>query len=227
MAVKRRARTDKQKSARRQQIIDVAWEVYQTRRYDEISVSEIARAAHLAKGTTYLYFNSKEALFLAVLEQQLASWYDAVEAGLVALAGRDDLHAVSSLFCQEMSSRPALTRLFAIMQVILEHNIDYETAVRFKRQLLYRIVTTGALLESCLSFLVQGQGARILLQVSMFVIGLQQQANPAPMIRKAIEQEEDMAVLALDFAAECSSFMMVLLHGTAALAQSAPTPNKE
>ena len=221
MVVKRRARTDEQKSARRQDILDVAWGVYQTRRYDEISVSQIARAAGLAKGTIYLYFDTKEALFLAVLEEQLAGWYDAVDDGLAVLASSDDIAAVSSLFCREMSSRPDLTRLFAIMQVILEHNVDYETALRFKRQLLYRIVSTGALLEAGLSFLAKGQGAHLLLQVSMFVIGLQQQANPAPVIKKAIEQEADMAVLGLDFAAECNAFMMILLHGTAALSQGA------
>ena len=221
MAVKRRARTDEQKNARRQEILDVAWGIYQTRRYDEISMSQIARAAGLAKGTVYLYFDTKEALFLAVLDEQLAAWYDTVDAGLRDLAGNDDMTAVSTLFCKEMCSRPGLTRLFAIMQVILEHNIDYETALRFKRQLLYRIVTTGALLEACLSFLAQGQGAHLLLQISMFVIGLEQQANPAPVIKKAIEQEADMAVLGLDFAAECNAFMMTLLHGTAALSQGA------
>lgn len=220
MPVKRRARTDEQKNARRQDIIDVAWEVYQARRYDEINISEIARAAGLAKGTVYLYFDTKEALFLAVEEGQLAAWGDTVEAGLKALVGSDDVSAVASLFCESLTSRPALTRLFSILHVILEHNIDYETAHRFKWMLLDRIATTGALLEACLSFLKKGQGAHLLFQVYMFVIGLQQLSDPAPVIKEVIEQEPEMAAFDLDFAAECTSFMMTLLHGAAALSQN-------
>lgn len=219
MAVKRRARTDEQKNARRQDIVDVAWKVFQTKRYDEINIAEIAQAAGLAKGTVYLYFETKEALFLAVEEQQLAAWGDRVEAGLKALIGSDDVAAVSSLFCELLCSRPGLTRLFAIVHVILEHNIDYETALRFKWMLLYRIGTTGALLEACLPFLETGQGAHVLFQVYMFIIGLQQLANPAPVIMEVIEKEPAMAVFALDFAAECTSFMTTLLHGAAALSQ--------
>jgi AcrR family transcriptional regulator len=219
MAIKRRARTDEQKIARRQDIVDVAWEVYQARRYDEISISEIARVAGLAKGTVYLYFDTKEALFLAVQEEQLAAWGDTLDAGLRDLAGRDDVAAVGSLFCESLTSRPALTRLFSILHVILEHNIDYETALGLKWMLLYRIATTGAFLEACLSFLEKGQGAHLLFQVYMFVIGLQQLANPAPVIKKVIEQEPEMAAFDLDFAAECTSFMMTLLHGAKALSQ--------
>lgn len=227
MAVKRRARTDEQKKARRLDIVQVAWQVYQTRRYEEISMSEIANAAGLAKGTIYLYFDSKEALFLAVLEEQLAGWYDTVDDGLQALIGSGDVTAVSSLFCEAMCSQPGLARLFTIMHVILEHNIDYETALQFKRQLLHRIITTGSLLEQCLSFLAKGQGAHLLLQVSMFVIGLQQQAYPAPVIKKIIEQEPDMAVLGLDFGNECSAYMMTLLYGAKALSQLSQQPSKE
>jgi AcrR family transcriptional regulator len=219
MAVKRRARTDEQKNARRQDIVNVAWKIYQARRYDEINISEIARAAGLAKGTVYLYFDTKEALFLAVEEEQLADWGDTINAGLKALAGSDDVAAVSSLFCKSLCSRPGLTRLFAILHVILEHNIDYETALRFKRMLLYRIASTGASIEACLSFLDKGQGAHVLFQVYMFVIGLQQLANPAPVIKEVIEQEPEMAVFDLDFAAECTSFMVTLLHGAKALSQ--------
>jgi len=55
---------------KRRQIIDGACRVFLEHGFDAASMGEIAREAHVSKGTLYVYFNSKEELFEAIVEEQ-------------------------------------------------------------------------------------------------------------------------------------------------------------
>ncbi|WP_299089811.1 TetR/AcrR family transcriptional regulator [uncultured Microbacterium sp.] len=56
---------------RRQLIVDAASELYRERRYDDISMEELAAAAGVARGLLHHYFGSKRELFLAVMTQSV------------------------------------------------------------------------------------------------------------------------------------------------------------
>jgi len=53
-------------SAKRRQILEGARRVFLARGFDGASMGEIAKAAGVSKGTLYVYFDSKEALFAAL-----------------------------------------------------------------------------------------------------------------------------------------------------------------
>src|ERR1044071_6707078 len=53
-------------SAKRRQILDGARRVFLARGFDGASMGEIAKVAGVSKGTRYVYFDSKEALFEAL-----------------------------------------------------------------------------------------------------------------------------------------------------------------
>src|SRR3974390_114859 len=61
------ARSD---SATRRQISDGACRMFLAQGFDAASMGEIAREAHVSKGTLYVYFKSKEELFEAIVEEQ-------------------------------------------------------------------------------------------------------------------------------------------------------------
>jgi AcrR family transcriptional regulator len=52
---------------RREQILDAAADLYRERRYDDVSLEELAAAAGVARGLLHHYFGSKRELFLAVM----------------------------------------------------------------------------------------------------------------------------------------------------------------
>lgn len=64
-------RTRLSPDARRQQIVDAAGELYRERRYDDVSMEELAAAAGVARGLLHHYFGSKRELFLAVMTQSV------------------------------------------------------------------------------------------------------------------------------------------------------------
>jgi AcrR family transcriptional regulator len=57
-------------SAKRRQIVDGARAVFLARGFDAASMSDIARAAGVSKGTLYVYFANKEELFQAIVHEE-------------------------------------------------------------------------------------------------------------------------------------------------------------
>jgi len=57
-------------SSKRRQILDGARKVFMALGFDGASMGEIARAAQVSKGTLYVYFADKCALFEAILEEE-------------------------------------------------------------------------------------------------------------------------------------------------------------
>src|ERR1700730_17687434 len=57
-------------NAKRRQIMEGARAVFLAQGFDAASMNDIARKAGVSKGTLYVYFDSKEALFVAIADEQ-------------------------------------------------------------------------------------------------------------------------------------------------------------
>lgn len=85
-------------SPKRRQILDGARGMFLSRGFEGTSMQDVARAAGVSKGTLYVYFDSKEAMFEALVRQecgllqdcvrQLASGSGTVQDELLAIARR-------------------------------------------------------------------------------------------------------------------------------------------
>src|SRR5215813_10350295 len=64
------AATERQDRAKRRQIMEGARQVFLAQGFDGASMGEIARQAGVSKGTLYVYFDSREALFEAIVEEE-------------------------------------------------------------------------------------------------------------------------------------------------------------
>ena len=213
MTQKQRARSASDKAQRREQILDAALTLWGERTFASLTMAAVAERSGLAKGTPYLYFATKEELFLALLARLLTAWFDALDAGLAADGVWGDAHA-AALICAALEANPELARMLPIASSILEQNISPEAARVYKSLLLERVSRSGAQLEARLPFLRAGEGAWMLLQVYALVVGLGQMADPAPVVR-AILDEPAMAPLRVDFAPMFAGALAALLRGLA------------
>src|SRR5438045_9716019 len=64
------AALERQDRAKRRQIMEGARAIFLAQGFDAASMGEIARKAGVSKGTLYVYFGSKEALFEAIAHEQ-------------------------------------------------------------------------------------------------------------------------------------------------------------
>jgi AcrR family transcriptional regulator len=71
----------------RARIVEAAIEAFKTRSYSEVTVSDIAEAAGMAKGNVYRYFDSKEDLLTASIETLLDTTTEKFGAAVESLGG--------------------------------------------------------------------------------------------------------------------------------------------
>ncbi len=97
---------------RRRQIVEVATRVFARAGYVQASTAEIASQAGISEPTIYRHFASKQALYLAVLEQTKAEMIGAWKQ--IAEAAPDPLTAlvrISTWYQQQLAVRPQMLEL--------------------------------------------------------------------------------------------------------------------
>src|SRR5256885_1243159 len=103
------------RAARRRKIQRVARRIFAERGFAGTTIEDIARKANFSVGAIYLYFKSKEDLYLSLLQESLTEFQ--IEVATV-LATADDaraqLRAVWDLFVRFARTFKELFRLFLV-----------------------------------------------------------------------------------------------------------------
>lgn len=86
-------RKRQERQARRRRIQQAAREVFAEKGYTKTSIEQVARQASLSVGAIYLYFRSKEDLYISLLEETL----EAFDAELAQIRIRTDIHPAGRL----------------------------------------------------------------------------------------------------------------------------------
>lgn len=87
----------REKEQRRQNILDIAEQLFFKRGIDLVTMDDLARATELSKGTLYLYFRNKEALFLAINVRAKKQLREMMENALQELATASDSHGLAQV----------------------------------------------------------------------------------------------------------------------------------
>ena len=209
-----RAMTEEQKQLRRADILKVALHRFTLTPYDALSMADTAEEVGVAKGTLYLYFRSKEEMFLAVYTDELNAWFDELDRELTASQGEASIAAFLQILGDSLARRPQLLRLIAILHTVLEQNVDYATAKRFKTWMKERLLKTGGLIERHLPFLKAGQGTELMLRIDALIIGFQHLAAPSGVMREVLAEEE-LALFRVDLQQALLGTLGTLLMGLA------------
>jgi len=75
-------RREREKKARKTDILAAAKEVLSKKPFSEATLEEIAEKAEFAKGTIYGYFKNKEDLFICLIKEEFDRWMKAVSPAL-------------------------------------------------------------------------------------------------------------------------------------------------
>src|SRR5260370_23288872 len=124
------------RAARRDQIIAAALAGWARAGYHAPTMADVAAQAGVSKGTPYLYFASKEALFIALHEQWDCGLADRVNAAIAALpeAGRRSprqvLHAVAAAVAGHVLEETGTCRVLMEARALAAHEPALAAAVR-------------------------------------------------------------------------------------------------
>ena len=208
----RRAYLPEEKEIRRQAILTGALQLLRETSYPELRMTDLAQRLGLGKGTLYLYFPTKESLFLAVLQAEMGAWFERAAQRLEATPAGSDPIAVAEALVLELMRRPLLPALQALLHGELERNIPAEEARAFARFLQAGVVRVGERLERVLPRLTPGLGPLYLIRFHGLVIGSQLMAARPLSVRGAL-QDPDMALFDFTFESVLRGTAVDLLLG--------------
>ncbi len=196
MGIKKRAIHEEDKLVRKQKILDSALFIFSGQEYESIRMDDLAQTAGMAKGTLYLYFKTKEALYLTLMIDLFTEWFE--HFGRALQSQSLDRDSFVGLVIQSLRDSPQLVRLIMIQHSILEKNLDKDTLVYFKKKLAGMLDYGARLLENHLVFIPAGQGSLFFLFLYALIIGYKQLCEPNIFV-KNILQHENISEFILDF----------------------------
>ena len=207
-----RARSGEDKEIRRQAVMEAALDLWDTQDFGQITMAEVARRSGLAKATLYVYFATKEELFLDILDQLLGRWFEDVQQALDAAATPLTTTELAALLTASVGRRERMIRLLSIGHGVLERNAAPEKILAFKLRLHAWLVQTGRHLEQVMPDLPAGSGTRLLFHLNALVIGLYAvtAATPGTVIA---QQTRGLSTFTLDFGEELRYALAHLLSG--------------
>lgn len=131
--------------ARRKEIIDACAELYKTMSFKEITIKEIGNVISFTRTSVYNYFQTKEEIFLALLQREYESWNRELSQ---AVDGNDFMTAegLADLLAETLSRRGQMLKLLSMNMFEIEENSRLECLAEFKGE--YR--RTLDLVNQCL-----------------------------------------------------------------------------
>jgi AcrR family transcriptional regulator len=130
VAINQRARSEEQKTLRRNAVLKVAELYFLEVGYEAFSMSHLAKKAGVAKGTLYLYFETREEIFLTLYEQSLIRWSQIFINDLpVSMSSKSYAQKLYSTAMADGTFLPLLIRL----EHIIEHNVAIPRLISSKQ----------------------------------------------------------------------------------------------
>lgn len=147
----KKAKSQQQKQHRINTILNSAEQLFQQGSTAELpSAIQIANQAEVAKGTLYIYFRTKEAIFLGVLERHLQNWiaeFDRQLRQYESVTSSDIVNYLVSYWQQHA----IVGELARLLDATLEVNVEEKVFTNFQTKLvndLKRIVPSFSSINS-------------------------------------------------------------------------------
>ena len=143
------SRWQRRKQERPDEILNAALELFTEKGFAATRMDDVAKTAGISKGTLYNYFESKESIFHAVVQEMISPEIDKVEAMVASYQGPTD-HLLRQLI-RAWWTNVGETRLSAIPKIVISESGNFpeladffvETVVKRARKLFTDVVSRG------------------------------------------------------------------------------------
>lgn len=206
-----RARGQEEKQRRKKDILRSAMELFSLNAGSMPSVNEIAKRTNLAKGTIYLYFKTREEIYVELLIEKFNLWTDHIEQSISSKPV--DTESVVNGICEYVQTDKDLLLLASTLHSILEKNITVEKHYQFKRSLFTNLKSSAKRICAYFPSLNTGSATMLLLKSYSTILGIWQ-VSSLPEPEKGTDQEKEYNELKIDYYSTIRSALLALWKGT-------------
>ena len=194
IAFNKRARSAEQKELRRLTVLKAAEAYFHEVGYEAFSMAQLAKKTGVAKGTLYLYFNTREELFLTLYEQSLIRWSQVFIANLSAsMTSKAYAQALYLTAIADGTFLPLLIRL----EHLIEHNVAIPRLIESKRAFIRQVKIIADPTSTSLT-LSGAQAIEVVKTMGVLLIGTAQ-ADQGPSLDDEVLPEDIQSLIASFF----------------------------
>ena len=170
IAINHRARSSEQKALRRHAVLETAEMYFKEVGYEAFSMAQLAKKSGVAKGTLYLYFNTREELFLTIYEQSLIRWSQIFIGSLFKTM-------TSKAYAQSLYKTTQVDGVFLPLLIrlehVIEHNVSIPRLIESKRVFIHQVEAVAEVTSTALR-LSTGQATEVVKTMGVLLIGATQ-----------------------------------------------------
>ena len=173
--------------ARRDEIIDACAKLYETMSFKDISFKEIGKVISFNRTSIYNYFDTKEEIFLALMQREYELWVKELNAlqSKNASLSREEL---ADALARSLEKRSRLLKLLSMNHFDMEENSRYENLVEFKRAYGNSIKAVKRCLDKFCSDMTEKEKQEFLYAYFPFIYGIYPYAVVSEKQRKAMAE---------------------------------------
>lgn len=169
----KRARTSSQKAERRTAILKAAESHLREAGFEGFSMNVLAKRVGIARGTLYLYFETREEVLLTLYAEQVTGWSEMLLE--TTSPGIDDETFLRE-FIEAFKHDPLFFLLLSRLGDVIEHNVSLERLIESKRFLNGIVFQLTSHFSQCLK-LELDQTTDLLLSLLVILTGVSQMDN--------------------------------------------------
>ncbi|MGW6730654.1 TetR family transcriptional regulator [Nocardia sp. NPDC055029] len=179
-------------AARRAAILKAARELLEERTVNDVSLRELSRHVGLSKSNVTRYFDSREAVFLALFDQEFRAYLAELSALLGEPRGREPNFVneirVATILAESFAERRLLCELMSAMAGVLERNLSVQSARDFKVRISEDINALNLLIAGQLWWLQNAQVVLFTEGLLALVAGMYPFSNPIETVAQALAE---------------------------------------
>ena len=158
-------------ATRKEEIIEACARLYETMSFKEITIKEIGAATSFTRTSIYNYFETKEEIFLALLQMEYERWVDAMNAVMSDRASmtRDEL---ARTLARTLTDRPRLLRLLSMNHFDMEANSRPDKLNEFKVAYGASLETVTRMVEKYIPEMDESERQQFLYAFFPFIYGI-------------------------------------------------------
>lgn len=174
-------------SARKDEIINACEALYQTMSFKEITIKEIGAATSFTRTSIYNYFQTKEEIFLALLQREYGLWI----ADLKDMTARQEKMSADEFagaLARSLERRPQLLKIMSMNHYDMEENSRPERLAEFKVVYGQALQTVRNCLEQYFPHMDEGDRQNFIYTFFPFMFGIYPYAVVTEKQRTAMEE---------------------------------------
>jgi AcrR family transcriptional regulator len=211
-----RARRPAQVEQRKEAILSAALTLFLRCGLENVSLNDIAREAGSAKSNIYRYFDSREHIYLIILQRLATEFEGRIYPALEKLRGKGTVDKVAKILVEAYVDSPEYGELITVVNAVLERRLTPELVVNFRSVFLERRKRLAAALTAALLGAAYEKTLPLTLHIFLHVPGLWTFCYPR---RESLTllNEPSHAHLKLDFRQEMTLFLRPILKAAIAV----------